>query len=393
MRKLLFREKGISQIIPDSSQIHSTARWARRIYNVQYFSFKDSVVAEGMDHFIKSGMPFDQICNEILDIETIPTREIVYGNENDPIIADAVFSVNQEKGSIVGPIKSLDGRYLVMKIQGWTTKVPLSLQDQQTQLEEVREKWMTDRAKLNYNRYVHQIMKGKKMVLVEDAFVGFSDVIKEHYMASHAEKKQEAQLTLWGQEPEEIYPDIKINTVYTPNMPFLKLNGEVWKLADIEKLIQSHPLVFRKKQISPEEFKQQLKFAIADLIRDHFLNEAAYEAGYDQHPAVLRDITMWQDSYLSTIISGQYLSENGFTRDKSHEYIKVINEYLNPYVNSLQKKYSDIIKINFTEFDKLQLTKIDMFAISQDDPYPVLVPDFPLLTTEHTLDYGKKLAN
>jgi hypothetical protein len=32
-----------------------------------------------------------------------------------------------------------------------------------------------------------------------------------------------------------------------------------------------------------------------------------------------------------------------------------------------------------------------MFAISENVPYPVIVPDFPLLTTDHNIDYGKIL--
>ena len=50
-----------------------------------------------------------------------------------------------------------------------------------------------------------------------------------------------------------------------------------------------------------------------------------------------------------------------------------------------------MVEINTDELEKIQLTRIDMFAIQQNVPFPIIVPSFPLLTTDHRLDYGRKI--
>ena len=73
------------------------------------------------------------------------------------------------------------------------------------------------------------------------------------------------------------------------------------------------------------------------------------------------------------------------------EYLDVIERYLNPYIDSLQVKYHDVIRIDTDAFEDIQLTNIDMFVVQRNVPFPVIVPNFPLLTTDNTLDYGKKI--
>ena len=47
---------------------------------------------------------------------------------------------------------------------------------------------------------------------------------------------------------------------------------------------------------------------------------------------------------------------------------------------------------NTDQFEEIKLTGIDMFVIQNNAPYPVIVPEFPQLTTHNMLDYGKKFA-
>jgi len=71
------------------------------------------------------------------------------------------------------------------------------------------------------------------------------------------------------------------------------------------------------------------------------------------------------------------------------DQIKIVTNYLTPYVNSLQKKYNNDIKINIQEFENIELTNIDLIALRPDQPFPIVTPSFPLLTNNHRLDYGK----
>jgi hypothetical protein len=160
---------------------------------------------------------------------------------------------------------------------------------------------------------------------------------------------------------------------------------------DFEELLKSHPLVFRKKKFPREEFAEQFKLAVVDLVRDQYINEYAYKKGYDETLPVKRYAEMWQDNALSLYEKYRYLGEVGQSSFNKENYIKVIEDYLNPYIDSLQLKYSDKIEINIDLFENIELTGIDMVAIWQNVPYPIVSPNFPLITTDHKLDYGNKM--
>ena len=69
----------------------------------------------------------------------------------------------------------------------------------------------------------------------------------------------------------------------------------------------------------------------------------------------------------------------------------MIKDYLNPYIEQLQKKYSDRIRVNVEQFNNIHLTRIDMIVMQKNVPFPVMVPSFPQVTTDSKLDYGKRM--
>ena len=64
---------------------------------------------------------------------------------------------------------------------------------------------------------------------------------------------------------------------------------------------------------------------------------------------------------------------------------------MNPKIDSLQNVYSDQIEINMEAFEKIELTSTDMMVIQRGVPYPILVPSFPVITSDNKLDYGRKI--
>ena len=63
----------------------------------------------------------------------------------------------------------------------------------------------------------------------------------------------------------------------------------------------------------------------------------------------------------------------------------------NGMIDSLQNKYSNIIKINTDIFEKIEITSTDMLVPERGLPYPFIVPSFPIITTDDKLDYGSKM--
>ena len=65
--------------------------------------------------------------------------------------------------------------------------------------------------------------------------------------------------------------------------------------------------------------------------------------------------------------------------------------FINPKIDSLQEAYSNDIEINMDAFEKIELTSTDMMVIQRGVPYPILVPSFPILTSDNKLDYGRNI--
>ena len=59
-------------------------------------------------------------------------------------------------------------------------------------------------------------------------------------------------------------------------------------------------------------------------------------------------------------------------------------------IDSLQKHYSSIIKIDTDKFERIKLTNIDLNVIYTNQAYSLFEPSFPILTDDHLLDYGEK---
>ena len=68
-----------------------------------------------------------------------------------------------------------------------------------------------------------------------------------------------------------------------------------------------------------------------------------------------------------------------------------ILDHYNPIIDSLQQVYSNDIKINTKALEDLELTTTDMMVTQKGIPYPIVVPAFPIVTTDDRLDYGSKL--
>ena len=95
---------------------------------------------------------------------------------------------------------------------------------------------------------------------------------------------------------------------------------------------------------------------------------------------------MWRGSSNSK----KYLSRLRFKNKKIKSQEQWLT-YINPKIDSLQEAYSNDIEINMDAFEKIKLTGTDMMVIQRGVPYPILVPSFPIVTSDNRLDYGKSI--
>ena len=143
--------------------------------------------------------------------------------------------------------------------------------------------------------------------------------------------------------------------------------------------------------MTPKEFPKQFRFAIADMLRDHFVTEEAYKKGYDKVAVVQRNVNMWRDYYVGYNQKHRYLNSIGEKRNFAAHYHEILNEKLNPYIDSLQAKYYKQVEVDFDALEEISLTTIDMLVKQPGQPFQYIVPMFPVVTSDNLLEYARKM--
>ena len=125
------------------------------------------------------------------------------------------------------------------------------------------------------------------------------------------------------------------------------------------------------------------------MVRDFYLTNKAYAYGFDNHAAVLNEVEIWTDYILAHDMKNQLVANKSEIEEIKNEY-DLIKNILTPKSNLLFKKYSDQIVVDVDMFNDIKLSSIDMVVINVNQPYQLLVPLFPKLTTKNDLNYGIK---
>lgn len=393
MRQWQYHQEAYQKVELDTSEINAAYNMAGRTYKIAYYALKDSNIARLASHEIqRGGKTFEQLHNETGSLEGIPQREVAWDSPEEEAIHQALFSGELEKGQILGPLPVRENSYVMMKILGWTDKVAVSDVQMRTRWNDVKENLTNKKAGKLYEQYVASVMRGKTLEFSPATFRKMVEIVAPFYLKSSEEKQAALQQRFWGNENEDnVLHQMGASLDAMLDEPLFRIDGQVWTVRDIEREIKVHPLVFRKKNLRQGEFAEQFKLAIVDMVRDRYLTQEAYKKGYDQAEAVQRNTDMWRDNLLFLYQQNQYLKSLGKHNNFNKEYLQIIATDLNPYLDSLQAKYHDAIEINTGAFEKTKLTAIDMLVLRRNDPFPVVVPNFPVITTDNRLDYGRKM--
>jgi hypothetical protein len=389
MRQWLYEKEGVAKVTLDTTEIKEVYKLAGRKYQLQYLNVPRIEAADSIARWLNGELDIPELRNEF---ENLPEHEIEYMTPESDIVHQILYSGNPEKGQIFGPLKIDERQYLVMKIKGWTDRVAFSEQQVNQRVSDVKEKLTQTYALKIYSKFVADVMRGKRMELHPETFPKFAEVLSNVYIKPPEEKEEKFLDQTFKRNTEvKALDSLQADFEQLRPLPLLTYEGETWTVADFEEEFERHPLVFRKKNISQSEFPHQLRFAIADMLRDRELANVGYDRGYDNVTAVRRYTNMWRDAMLSLHQKQNFLKSQALSDADSLGMMKIIDDYLNPYIDELQQKYNDQIEVNVEEFEDIRLTRIDMFVTQQNVPFPIMVPSFPLLTTDYRLDYGKKM--
>ena len=393
MREWLLHEEGFEKVRLDDSEIQKVFDISGMTYKIQYYTIPDDSIAENLkESTINKDGIFETLHQQLWQGDEIPEREVAWKSPEHPKIHEALFSDKIARDSVIGPVRIGDNNHILMKVKGWTDKPAISESDRQQRLNSIKEKLTSERALQIYDKYVVGIMEGKKLEFDPKTFNIMVNLIRPLYMRTSQDKRElflDAAFNRTAESPEMNRLAEGINGIL--DQSFFQVEDEVWTVEDFKEELQRHPLVFRKKVEYEEEFAQQYKLAIVDMVRDRYLTREAYERGYHNADVVKRNTQMWHDALSAQYQMNTYLKNNVPNLSDSLNTLILLRDYLNPYIDQLQKKYSDQIHVNVEEFDEIKLTRTDMIVIQKNVPFHQIVPEFPKVTTDSKLDYGKRL--
>ena len=383
MRQVYFAEEFHSKADISKQEIKQVYKEAGRIVQVQYLNLPDTNIVKKIKELDSKKVPLDSIYN-VLWGGKAPIKEISWFDRENEEIRNAIFVDGIKKGTLLGPFRTEDNTFMLVKIKGWTNKIAITESDKDLLWNDIQEKLTETKAKKRYMSWVENLMSGKKMELNSTVFYNYAEKTADHFFSADSLKRNMLNQVLWNdQEFKEQTFSINDNLINKEDV-ILNYDGMPWTVKKLNEQLKSHPFVFRKRKMKRSDFPEQLRFAIADLIRDAEITKQCYLEGYDKNWSVDLNAEMWRDVSRSKKYASEIRSQNKNIINES-QWI----EFMNPQIDSLQAVYSDQIEINMEAFENIEITTTDMMVIQRGVPYPILVPSFPILTSDHKLDYGE----
>jgi len=375
MREKLFFAKSQSNIL-SSEELNNYLKTAERTYHLSFITLPNNVMSDTLLNL----NPSVEIINSMFDSGEIASRNVSFFSEHNHHLHRAIFSNILEKYEIIGPLNIKDGTSIIMRVEGWRSERRLSEGSQREFLKNVKEHLTQLRNIEQYADYIHAVMNNKTLKFNKNSFTKLVNNLYDEMLQFENSKKELFRKAIWPENNLVLsggYTSVNIDE----NEIIFNLDGKDWTMSDLQDLINSHPLVFRKKKISKKDFPDAVKNAIADLVRDYYLTQEALELNYDDDPYINQYVDMWKEHFIATSVRTKLLqSKSSNTSDI---------EYLNPIIKELFNKYSDNIQIDLELFNSINLTSIPMHVSNQNAAYQSPIPQFPILTDNNTIDYGK----
>jgi hypothetical protein len=266
-------------------------------------------------------------------------------------------------------------------------------EEYQLKLIKIEENVKQRKANKIWHHYILNLMKNKKLEFNKDVMGKLSDLFYELYMSG--EVKNEHNL-----DKKRAYGDSaitplerEVNDPVFLNETFFTIDNNKYTVKDFKQLLGSHPLVYREKYINKANFRKQFRLAVADPVRDHYLNKEAYEKSLDKHYQVKKRVAIWQDALQAKYQAKEYLNDIKKRTDFNESRMKGDNNYLSIYIDSLAQAYHHFIFIDSEKLNKIHLTKIQTIAMQPGVPYPFPFSNIPIISTRNKIDTYKRINN
>ena len=391
MREILYTKDAYETVVLDTQQILEAMHLSGRTYSITFVYFKENSNAKS---FISDVSKLDSLMiNKGMGMpvhENLQTRTVSWNETEHHSIFQALYTKPVTVNQVLGPIKIVNDNYLVLYVNGWKETPIITDKQFQSRWLDISSYYKRQSAQRKYDEIISTVMRGKSIVFEQSTFFKFTDILAPIYLGAEENGVDSNNMLRQDINKEFNYSSSKNDLENIYQNVLYRLDGRIWTVGNFLEELKSHPLVFRKKTIQNHEFGEQLKYAIIDVISDHYLTQEAYKRGYNNITTVQRIEWMWKDKINALHEKNRILSNCKVGENLRSNDLQLIQTCLNPIVDSLQAKYSKLIEIDTDILEDLKLSRIDMLVFNENKPYPVKIPSFPLLTTDHIIDYGTK---
>jgi len=389
MRQLHYYDEFYKQVELDSAAVLNAYKLAGRTVDITFINLPDLNSANTIKNLVMEGISLDSAYTMIWGQHTPPKRQLNWFDKESVDLHKAIFNPDVTKGSIIGPLVPDNKTFLLLQVNGWTDRPAITESEKSLRITDVRKRLRENDAEQKYKEWVHNIMTGKQLELNPNVFPAYAEKVTDIYLQSDSVKQAQYGKFLWA-DPELDF--IRDSLTSAPLESFAEtdilfhVDNVPWTIQKFHQEIRKHPLVFRKKKMNRGEFQEQLKFAIADLVRNIEITQYCYKNKYEQSSTVKLNRELWFDSSIARYYRNILFKEMGVLYDNPEN----VATRLNPIVDSLQTIYSDQIEIDTDLFESIELTSIDMTVIQHGVPFSKVVPPFPVFTNDNKLDYGHR---
>ena len=178
MRQWLYEREALEKVVPDTEKLNKIYKLAARKYQIAYFNLPDSNSASLVkEEIVTNRESFEKLSTEITGRDSLLRREVNWSPAENDMVIDSLFSRPLKKNEIVGPVKINNGQYMIIKVEGSTVSPAITESKAQERFQEIKEDFIQREAGKQYEKFVYDVMKGKKLEFVADSFFKIADLM------------------------------------------------------------------------------------------------------------------------------------------------------------------------------------------------------------------------
>jgi parvulin-like peptidyl-prolyl isomerase len=340
----LYKEEVKAQVEIREEELRQAYTRSNTTLSLRYLRTDDPEQAERWRRELQEGRDFLDILAESLGgpvDDSTQVAELRWG-ETDPALEDAAYQLRQI-GEVSDVVRS-QGAFYILQLVNAATNPLLTESGFQARRSTLTTVLRARKETVRSAEFVRDFMRGKNVVLKGRAF-GILASELERYVDfqpggdSSLNPKFDSLTELEFEQSQERLADHLDD-------PLITYKGGQWTIREaLEKMwLIGMPLDRRSRGA----FVSSLRGLLKNMVRDEFLAKEGYRRGLQKRQSVRREVEMWRDYYLFTMLRRQLRQTDGLSD-------------LRPFVEELKRKYP--VTVHVDRLADIQLTSIQMMAV------------------------------